>query len=57
MWLGFFGAKTNENPRFVKHKQLRSSGKSVQSEKRFIRNLFIVMESGAPVLGLAESIH
>ena len=24
LWWGFFGAKTNGNPRFLKHKQLRS---------------------------------
>ena len=32
LWWGFFGAKTNGNPRFVKHKQLRSSGKSTQNK-------------------------
>ena len=26
LWWGFFDAKTNGNPRFLKHKQLRSSG-------------------------------
>ena len=36
-WL--FGAKTNGNPRFVKHQQLRNSGKSTQNQKRSIRNL------------------
>ena len=41
--------KMNGNPRFVKHKQLRSSGKSTQ--KKFI----VVMQSGAPLLGLAKS--
>jgi len=45
-----FGAKTNGNPRFAKHKRLRSSGKSTPKKKKFI----IVMKSGASVLGLAK---
>ena len=36
---GFVGAKTNGNTRFVKRKQLRSSGKSTQNKNKFIRNL------------------
>ena len=50
---GFFGAKTNGNPRSVKLKQLRSSGKSTQNKKKVI----VVMKSGAPFLGLAKSIY
>ena len=42
---GFFGTKMNGNSRFVKHKQLRSSGKSTQKKKKFI----IVMKSQAPL--------
>ena len=37
---------------FVKHKQVRSSGKSTQNKKKFV-----VMKSGAPLLGLAKSIY
>ena len=44
--------KMNGNLHFVKHKQLRSSGKSTQNKKKFI----IVMKSGALLLGLAKSI-
>ena len=36
-----FLCKTNGNPRFVKHKQLRSSGKSTQNKKKFISNLLL----------------
>ena len=38
---GFFGVKTNGNPRFATHKQLRSSGKSTQNKKKFIRSLLL----------------
>jgi len=34
---GFFHLKTNGNLRFVKHKQLRSSGKSTLNKKKFFR--------------------
>ena len=37
--VGFFGVKMNGNPCYAKHKQLRSSGKSTQNKKKFIRNL------------------
>jgi len=55
LWWGFFSAKTNGNPRFVKHTQLGSSGKSteLQNKKQFI----IAMKSGAPLLGLAKSLY
>ena len=33
---GFLGAKTNGNMRFVKHKRLRSSGKSTLNKNKFI---------------------
>ena len=39
--------KTNGNPRFVKHEQLRS----------FYLLFIIVMKSGVPLLGLAKSIY
>ena len=39
LWWGFFGTKTNRNPRFVNLED------------------FIVMKSGAPLLGLAKSIY
>ena len=42
---GFFGAKMNGNPRFVKHRQLRSSGKSTQKKKKFI----VVMKLRGPL--------
>ena len=41
----------------MKHKQLRRSGKSTQNKKKFIRNFFTIMKSGAPLLGLAKSIY
>ena len=33
--MGFFGAKTNGHPRFVKHKQLASSAESTQNKEKF----------------------
>ena len=41
LWCGFFGAKTNGNPRFVKHKQLKNSGKSTQNKNKFIANFLL----------------
>ena len=48
---GFFGAKTNGNPRVVKQKQLRGSGKSIQKKKKFFRNYCNEIGSSAFRLG------
>ena len=36
-----FLVKMNGSPRFVKRKQLRSSGKPTQNKKKFMRNLLL----------------
>jgi len=48
---GFFGAKMNGNPRFVKHKQLRSSGKSTQ-KKRNLLEIYYCNEIASSALRL-----
>ena len=41
----------------MKHKQLRSSGKSIQNKKKFIRHFFYYNEIGSSALSLAISIY